>query len=356
VTWFRVDDKFHGHPKVKGLKAKDPLSLWLLCGSYCSDHPKLKGRVPRHVAADFAGSEASAVRLAAALVARGLWENVDGGWTFHDWDQYQPTADETEQRRVELSAKRSAAGRLGAERRWQTEAVANGKPMAIGEGNPDSKLASDSPVPSLPDPFPIPDPPNPPEGDGGGESTKPVPEHHATTADSQAVAVVAKPPPSDPRLRDAGLGGAEGGAWAEGVRRATGKPTTTPKFRDHAVIAGVLRTHAPHLRGQAAADWITGCAEAYAKDTRERRPSAVFSVLDWERWQNTHAWKPRPKVPPPPARAPEPKPTRPTAEQVKVLAENSAKLAELMGSFGHGGPVKSAAAPAPAEEGVPRVG
>lgn len=50
----------------------------------------------------------------AVLVERGLWEPVDGGWTIHDYPDWQDTKADVE---AYLRAK-SAAGAKGAKARW----------------------------------------------------------------------------------------------------------------------------------------------------------------------------------------------------------------------------------------------
>ena len=112
MSWFRVDDKFHGHPKVKAR-------------SYGS-----------------------------RLVERNLWVEVDSGWRFHDWHEYQPTVEATDERRAALSATRSSAGRLGAAKRWQSPSDSNGKQIASAIVPCGKTVAGDGPVPipSRPDP------------------------------------------------------------------------------------------------------------------------------------------------------------------------------------------------------------
>lgn len=90
LTWARVDDKLHSHPKVEraGVEA---MGLWLLAASYCVDQ-LTDGFVSDERAVRLVGDRKQAERLAAALVTAGLWVASDGGYTFHDWHLYQPTA------------------------------------------------------------------------------------------------------------------------------------------------------------------------------------------------------------------------------------------------------------------------
>ena len=98
MTWLRLDDGFCDHPKV------DPLTdgafrLHVAAMGYCARHltdgvvavsilPKL---YPRNVS-----------KLAAELVAAGLWEHRDGVYLVHDFTQYNPT-------RAKVEAERAAA-------------------------------------------------------------------------------------------------------------------------------------------------------------------------------------------------------------------------------------------------------
>jgi len=94
MAWFRVDDQLHGHPKARqaGLAA---MGLWSLAGSYSASYG-LAGDVPAHYVAGWPNGR----KLAQALVACGLWETTENGWRFHDWDDYQPSADEIEEARA----------------------------------------------------------------------------------------------------------------------------------------------------------------------------------------------------------------------------------------------------------------
>lgn len=153
MSWGRVDDKLHSHPKVlrAGLEA---MGLWVICMSYCKDHPKTNGVVPKefvlsqannlkyltcHVTCHVTKAESDTnefleendmsrdshvtghvttngvpsltnhhnlsrdtsvtgrdigvttiEKLSRDLCVTGLWEEVEGGYRFHDWDIYNP--------------------------------------------------------------------------------------------------------------------------------------------------------------------------------------------------------------------------------------------------------------------------
>lgn len=138
MPWFKVDDGFWSHPKVVEL-TDSAVALWVRAGSYAALH-LTNGRI----SAGAVRMLGSARETADELVTAELWEQVDAKtWQFKDWFDYQPTAEEVADRR----AKRSAAGRKGAEARWHGKS--NDKPMA-------SAMASGSQT-DAPSPSPSPD-------------------------------------------------------------------------------------------------------------------------------------------------------------------------------------------------------
>jgi hypothetical protein len=135
VTWFRVDDKLHSHPKAVRAGAS-AMGFWLLAGSWCADQ-LTDGWIPDYIAAriDPTGWQQNAARL----VAVGLWhpetrhavtnavshtDDVENGWVFHEWNEHQPSreqvlgerraaADRQKRARERAREKRSNAGQTG---------------------------------------------------------------------------------------------------------------------------------------------------------------------------------------------------------------------------------------------------
>lgn len=150
MTWFKVDDKFHDHPKARKA-GKAAIGVWLLAGTWCADH-LTDGFVPTHVLSRW-GTRGDAKRL----VDAGLWEaaELDGerGWRFLKWDRYQPTrAAKKEQRAVRAAAGRSgglASGRARAKQDASTESEANVKQVASGLVEPLSLEPPTRPDPTL---------------------------------------------------------------------------------------------------------------------------------------------------------------------------------------------------------------
>lgn len=114
MTWFKVDDKFHSHSKVRKILADEPaaLALWVVAGSWSADNTT-DGVVPDHQLPwlfPTGGDE-----LARKLVNARLWRRVRGGYEFHEWDadadgtRRNPTREEVE----EVRRKKAEAGRKG---------------------------------------------------------------------------------------------------------------------------------------------------------------------------------------------------------------------------------------------------
>lgn len=133
--WFKVDDKFHEHRKIRRLgKDKAPaVGVWTLCGAWAADH-LTDGFVPDEIVDRHDPGHLYAERL----VRVGLWFRAEHqgeeGYQFHEWDEHQPTREQVLDRR----RKRSEAGRLGglrsaqARSRRQASGEANGEASASG--------------------------------------------------------------------------------------------------------------------------------------------------------------------------------------------------------------------------------
>lgn len=148
MAWGRIDDGFGDHPKV--LQLIDTLDemigaaaigLWTLGLAYArrtARSTKTPGYVPR----SFVRTIRVPASLGDELAAAGLWEQADGGWIIHDFEDYGPPA--------ELRAKRAEAGRRGAEARWGKTNRTPSEPPADAEtaGLGGSLPSTDSNLPS----------------------------------------------------------------------------------------------------------------------------------------------------------------------------------------------------------------
>jgi hypothetical protein len=112
MSWFKIDDGFYSHPKVKSIPRRDraaAIGLWTQAGSWCSAQ-LTDGHVPEYMLDEFAAPP----KLAAALVTARLWDSnkEKGGWDFHDYHDHQPSR-ETVQAKRKQNADRIAAWRAG---------------------------------------------------------------------------------------------------------------------------------------------------------------------------------------------------------------------------------------------------
>lgn len=114
MSWFKVDDGFHDHPKMHALAEhadqRFPLcvAIWTLSGCYAGRHETdglvtiatLRRLVP-------GSSREELERAALDLVAVGLWERDGESYLFHDWADYQPTREEKAEKRVQDRARQA---------------------------------------------------------------------------------------------------------------------------------------------------------------------------------------------------------------------------------------------------------
>lgn len=84
MTWGKVDDNLAFHPKVI-VAGNEAMGLWVRALSW-SAQQLTDGVIPMPIIAALHGETASI-----KLVECGLWHEVDGGYEFNDWTDYQPS-------------------------------------------------------------------------------------------------------------------------------------------------------------------------------------------------------------------------------------------------------------------------
>lgn len=140
MTWFRIDDSFYDHPKV--FDAPDcAVALWTRAGTW-SARNLTDGFVPSKMPARLCDDPDTAIR---ELVRRGLWKRATGGFLFHDWMEFQPTAEAVKT----LREQRAAAGRRGGHAK---AAQANAKQESGKSQASASPVAKQNAAPTRPDP------------------------------------------------------------------------------------------------------------------------------------------------------------------------------------------------------------
>jgi len=105
MAWFAVDDGMWAHPKMLDL-SDAAFRLWVRAGAY-SAQQLTDGIVTRGMLTVLGAKS----RQCEELWAAGLWEKIaDGGYQFHDWEDYQVSKADVLRRR-EADRKRKAAWR-----------------------------------------------------------------------------------------------------------------------------------------------------------------------------------------------------------------------------------------------------
>lgn len=167
MTWFKVDDGFHSHPKTRKVLTKAPaaLALWVVAGSWSADN-LTDGLIPEDqlpwlipVGAD---------DMAQQLVAARFWRRVKGGYQFHQWatdgdgTKRNPTREEVEAER----RKKAEAGRKGG--------------LASGKARSKTEARAEAPASRIVQPPTRPSPSTKEKGEGA--LRRPCPRHQGQYA------------------------------------------------------------------------------------------------------------------------------------------------------------------------------
>ena len=128
MPWFKVDDQLAFHQKTV-IAGNEAIGLWVRAGAW-SAAQLTDGFIPKGVAEAMANQE-----VCHRLLSANLWTEVENGYQFHDWSEFQPSAKKERERRDEIKRSRSEAGKRGAEARWgnksDSKPVANAMAIAI---------------------------------------------------------------------------------------------------------------------------------------------------------------------------------------------------------------------------------
>lgn len=149
MTWVKLDDAFPENEKAE--RAGDH-ACWLYVAALCyCNRNRTDGLIPRARVAKLTGLPRP-LKLAERLVGAGLWDEDGEDFRVHNYHDFQPSKAKLDADDAELSAKRAAAGRKGAERKWHGKrgGNGNGKPMANGQQTDDPVA-----VPASPEPPPV---------------------------------------------------------------------------------------------------------------------------------------------------------------------------------------------------------
>ena len=106
MPWFKVDDRLYSHPKLAALEAgkhfAEAVALWCIAGSWCASQ-LTDGGVPMAQLRRLVPFDAR--KAAGELVRVRLWEEVEDGYRFRSWDEYQPSRESVVTKRQKTAAK-----------------------------------------------------------------------------------------------------------------------------------------------------------------------------------------------------------------------------------------------------------
>jgi hypothetical protein len=102
MSWFKVDDGFHCHPKVLEI-GNAGAGFYVRCGSWVSQQ-LTDGFVPRSIALLYGDKD-----LIESLVETRLWMPVDGGWQMNDYLHYNRSRGEVEADRAAAAERQKRA-------------------------------------------------------------------------------------------------------------------------------------------------------------------------------------------------------------------------------------------------------
>jgi hypothetical protein len=142
MPWFKVDDNLAFHAKAVAA-GNAAMGLWVRAGSWASQQLN-DGYVPAHVAALLGTPQ-----QAAKLVKVGLWHEVDGGFSFHEWEERNPKKEQIE---IERAAARERMREIRARKKRQNHAnplVSGGRSHEVPRTGSDPFA---NPDPTRPDP------------------------------------------------------------------------------------------------------------------------------------------------------------------------------------------------------------
>jgi hypothetical protein len=132
VSWANLDDRLHGHPKVRklqrlGATGREAFGVWAWCLSWCRAYAPVDGKVTSDVVADaWHMTDEEAAEVFRVLLRVGLVdEELFGTYLIHDWADWQ----------LDGQQRQSAAGKARAEK---ADRDAGGRFLPLAAVQPDA--------------------------------------------------------------------------------------------------------------------------------------------------------------------------------------------------------------------------
>lgn len=89
MSWIKLDDKLHRHPKARE-SSDAAFKVWVLSWSYCGDMPTPTGYMSTAEAAGLIRGLGKPLSVVKELVERRMWDEVEGGYVVHEFEQGLP--------------------------------------------------------------------------------------------------------------------------------------------------------------------------------------------------------------------------------------------------------------------------
>lgn len=113
VTWAKLDDSFHSHPKVRAVWYECPASLGLhvLAITYAAAH-ETDGMIPSWFVAGAFRKPTELKAAVSALIENGMWVSEGDDFRIHDFLTYHPSKKSLqEKRQAEAERKQRERGK-----------------------------------------------------------------------------------------------------------------------------------------------------------------------------------------------------------------------------------------------------
>lgn len=111
MTWSKLDDKFHSHPKVRRAwgESRASIGLHALAMSYAGQY-ETDGAVPGWFVEGVIADESDRQSAVDALIKHGLWTAVGDGYEIHDYLDFNPSHKSLEEKRERDRQRKSGSG------------------------------------------------------------------------------------------------------------------------------------------------------------------------------------------------------------------------------------------------------
>lgn len=140
MPWFKIDDGFHGHPKVMELSPA-AVGIWTLAGTWCASY-LTDGQI-KHTIVRRLGGEPGMIQ---ELVDAGLWIQDGNTYQFKDWEDYQPMKADVE---AEREASRERMRKVRAQRKGTTTERSEDVRPNFSRSSEEVRLTPTQPDPTL---------------------------------------------------------------------------------------------------------------------------------------------------------------------------------------------------------------